>query len=307
MALSIVIPTYNEAIHIEKCISSILTELNNKKIEHEIIVVDNMSTDNTGIIANQFDITFLTCTLKGCPAAVRNLGAQHAKYPIICFIDGDCTLTEKWPDKILELFTQADIGAYGGPCLSPKQGSWVETTWAPIEVASYYNLNATLAGSNMALKKDIFLAVGGFNENLIAAEDDDLSKRILAGGWKVIDDSAHAVIHWGYPNSLEKILKQQIWHGSSQLKAHGLTGDKMVVLTLFWLTALFFLIPTFFIMPAAAGFELAAILSCPLLIAIKRVGRFRKISVSLILKSYVISCFFLAGRSWGLLREVFKN
>jgi dolichol-phosphate mannosyltransferase len=45
--LSIIIPGRNEAENLERCIAEILDELNKHKIDHEIIVVDDGSTDNT--------------------------------------------------------------------------------------------------------------------------------------------------------------------------------------------------------------------------------------------------------------------
>jgi dolichol-phosphate mannosyltransferase len=45
--LSVIIPSRNEAENLEQCICEILEELNKYKIKHEILVVDDGSTDNT--------------------------------------------------------------------------------------------------------------------------------------------------------------------------------------------------------------------------------------------------------------------
>ena len=51
--LSVIIPGRNEAENLEICICEILEELNKHKIDHEILVVDDGSTDNTPSLLQQ--------------------------------------------------------------------------------------------------------------------------------------------------------------------------------------------------------------------------------------------------------------
>lgn len=305
--ISVIVPTYNEEKYIGRCITSILAELKNIHIPNEVIVVDNLSSDTTASIIEHFPIIHLTCDKKGSPSATRNLGANNARYEILCFIDGDCLVTPNWFQQVIIALENASIGAYGGPALSPEDGNWVETTWAPTAIKPFVINKSALPGANFSLRRNLFHQLGGFDANLTTAEDDDLSKRILQLGVNVVSDSNHPVIHLGYPKSLLDIFKKQIWHGSSQLKAHGLLGDKMVILTTLWIAAI---LMGFIAAAFSKTFLLACTLfvfACPMIVAKKRIHNFRDKRAIILLNSYVISWLFLAGRSVGLITEAFKR
>lgn len=307
MELSIIVPTYNEEKYIGQCLESIINEFKNTKLTYELIVVDNCSTDKTIEIARKFPAKILINRKRGNPSASRNLGALNAKYAVLCFVDGDCLITEEWSTQIFETFANEKVGAYGGPALSPANGNWIETAWAPTSIKPFLKSYATLPGANFSIRKSLFQQLGGFNEELITAEDDDLSKRTILSKMNVISDSKHAVIHLGYPKTLKEILKKQIWHGSSQLKAHGIFGDKMVMLTLVWLISIFGLPFSIHLHIAIFSINLSIIMLCPLLVAKKRMAIFQNSSAGLLLKSYIISWSFLAGRSIGLISETLKR
>jgi glycosyltransferase involved in cell wall biosynthesis len=58
--ISFVVPAYNEEVLIRSCLQSILAEAQRTQISHEIIVVDNASTDRTAHIAGEFpDVTII--------------------------------------------------------------------------------------------------------------------------------------------------------------------------------------------------------------------------------------------------------
>lgn len=301
--ISVVIPTYNEEAFIAKTIDAILYELSTCKIPYEIIVVDNCSTDSTESIVTKLPVMYLRCEKQGNPSATRNTGAQLAQFELLCFIDGDCLVTPGWVNRIIQAFTDPDVAAFGGPALSPENGNWIEKSWAPITLKSYTNEYSSLPGANFCIRKSTFEKLQGFDENLITAEDDDLSKRVINTGKKSIATSLHPVIHLGYPKTLFDIYKKQIWHGSSQLKAHGLFGDKMVIMTILWSLSIACLPIAFIIHVSLAVVCLVIFLSCPLLIAIKRTNNFDVPKIPLITKAYLISFYFLAGRAIGMVKE----
>lgn len=303
--ISVIVPTYNEENYIGRSIQSILNELTNIDIPYEVIVVDNLSSDLTASIIGAYPVTHLTCHQKGSPSATRNLGAEKAKYEILCFIDGDCLVTPNWFQQVITALKDPKIGAYGGPALSPEDGNWIETTWAPTAIKSFLVHKSALPGANFSLSNALFKQIQGFNVALTTAEDDDLANRIIRLGLDVTSDSDHPVIHLGYPKTLLEIFNKQVWHGSSQLKAHGLFGDKMVILTIIWLLAVVGIFSTGFFSSILFYGSIFVSLLCPFVVAKKRITNFKKVSLFTLFKSYIISLFFLAGRSIGLLTEVF--
>jgi len=87
--ISIVIPTYNHAHYLERCLKSIA----NQTIKnYEIILIDNHSTDNTKKIINKFKnlpIKYLLIKNEGIYAKSRNLGIKNSSGNIIAFLDSD--------------------------------------------------------------------------------------------------------------------------------------------------------------------------------------------------------------------------
>ncbi len=115
--VSVVIPAYNAAAHIKKCLESIIKQTIFEYLE--VIIVNDGSTDNTEKIladysGHYFNIMFLTIPNGGVSNA-RNVGIQYAKGSYIAFLDAD-----DWVDPLCyeNMFknaveTQADIVAAG--------------------------------------------------------------------------------------------------------------------------------------------------------------------------------------------------
>ena len=92
MKLSIIVPVYNVADYLAKCLDSLLTQ-DLPQNEYEIIVVNDGSTDNSGDIAQQYadkyaGITLINQANQGLSGA-RNTGIQQAKGDYIQFVDSD--------------------------------------------------------------------------------------------------------------------------------------------------------------------------------------------------------------------------
>lgn len=88
--ISIIVPVYNVSAYLPECINSIL----NQKFKNlEIILVDDGSTDSSGIICDDFmkkDSRIVVIHKKnGGLSSARNAGIQKARGKYIGFVDGD--------------------------------------------------------------------------------------------------------------------------------------------------------------------------------------------------------------------------
>lgn len=97
MKLSIIVPVYNVADYLAKCLDSLLAQ-DLPKNEYEIIVVNDGSTDNSCEIAQNYanryaNVTLITQENQGLSGA-RNTGIKHAKGDYIQFVDSDDYLEE---------------------------------------------------------------------------------------------------------------------------------------------------------------------------------------------------------------------
>ena len=83
---TVIIPAYNEEKTIAKVVK--LVKKNSSDIVDQIIVVDNASTDNTGIKADAAGATVIRCENKGKGCAMED-GLIYAKNDVIAFLDAD--------------------------------------------------------------------------------------------------------------------------------------------------------------------------------------------------------------------------
>ena len=110
MDLSIIVPVYNSAKTLQRCVDSILKAIKKSDTNCEIILVDNNSTDCSVEVAKDLqkqspDIIKITlCKTQGA-AAARNYGAKLAVGEYIWSIDADDTIRS---DAIVKLFTRAN-------------------------------------------------------------------------------------------------------------------------------------------------------------------------------------------------------
>ncbi len=112
LVLSIIIPLYNNAAYIRKCIDSI----DNQELlpeSYEILIVNDGSTDNSYDIVKVYaesrtDITLLSQPNQG-PGIARNLGMSVAKGKYILFIDADDYLSDNVLKNIIETAENNDL------------------------------------------------------------------------------------------------------------------------------------------------------------------------------------------------------
>ena len=93
--VSIIIPAYNE----EETIGQVINKVRDSKINSEIIVVDNCSTDRTSEIAKSKNVKTVYCGNKGKGYAMET-GLKYATGNIIVFIDADLNI---YTDDIISL------------------------------------------------------------------------------------------------------------------------------------------------------------------------------------------------------------
>lgn len=106
MKFSVIIPTYNRAALLDRCLQS-LTEQTFS--DFEVLVCDDGSTDNSGDVVHQYadrlNIEYLWAENWGGPAAPRNRGIAASKGEWVCFLDSDDWWT---PNKLEECLPYLD-------------------------------------------------------------------------------------------------------------------------------------------------------------------------------------------------------
>jgi glycosyltransferase involved in cell wall biosynthesis len=213
--VSVIVPVYNAEQEIGPCVESILASRFAPE-KREVICVDNNSTDGTLAVLRSFGaaIQVLSEKTRGAGAA-RNAGLKRASGEFIAFTDADCTVHPDWLDNILIPLRDRTACAVGGRIRArpgagaiERFGELIHDHQKAIEVYQ----PPYIISMNMACRRDLLLAVGGFDERWLRMQDGDLSWRLLDAGRKFAyrDD---AVIFHHNRDTLPKLLREGFLHG----------------------------------------------------------------------------------------------
>lgn len=182
MHLSIVIPAFNEERLIERCLQSIsasLAEHFKPGFTSEIIVVDNNSTDNTANLARQIGAKVVFEPVNQIGRA-RNAGAAQATGDWLLFLDADSILNPGLLADILRMIEQSKCVGCGSTLRMqglPWWANWTLQLWTGTSI-----LFRWAAGALVVCRRDAFRDVGGFNQELYAADEISLSERLKEWG-----------------------------------------------------------------------------------------------------------------------------
>ena len=193
--VSVIIPVKNDLSGIQRLVGS----LRQQTVPHELIVVDNGSTDGTLEFLESQGIRLLNgpgLTV----GSLRNRGVEISTGIYIAFADSDHEVGPDWLEKGREVLdSNPDIVACGAHYLPPANGTWVQKSWAIHRLRNTDSKEVEwLASGNLFVRREKFLEIQGFNESLIAAEDVDLCHRLRVKGGKVFHDPGIASIHHSF-------------------------------------------------------------------------------------------------------------
>jgi glycosyltransferase involved in cell wall biosynthesis len=111
--VSVVVPVFNGADTVEELLLSLLA-LDYPAERHEIIVVDNGSTDRTREIVGRYPVSLLEERETQGASAARNKGITHAWGDIIAFTDADCVADRDWLRFLVADHGDPSIGGFAG-------------------------------------------------------------------------------------------------------------------------------------------------------------------------------------------------
>ena len=153
------------------------------------------------------------------PAYARNRGVAAGEAEWLVFCDAD---TEPPPDLLDRYFSPPPgerTGLIGGGVIDEE----VPPGGPPVARYAYLRGVMSQEGTfdfgewgypktaNVACRREAFEAVGGFREELRAAEDADLTYRLRAAGWEVERREEAAVVHASRTTLRGLIRQQAIW------------------------------------------------------------------------------------------------
>jgi succinoglycan biosynthesis protein ExoA len=217
-AVSVVLPVLNEELHLENAVRSILSQ--DYRGSFEIILALGPSKDQTNEIAAKIAKSdsriILVNNPSGKTAAGLNLAIKKSNNPVIVRVDAHSELQKNYISLAIEIMKSSGAVNVGG-IMGAEGSSFFEKSVAsamrsPLGVgASRFH-----TGGEAAFVDTVYLgvflraaviAIGGFDERFIRAQDWELNYRLREAGGKIFFDPR---LHVTYrPRSTVKALAKQ--------------------------------------------------------------------------------------------------
>ncbi len=196
--ISVVVAARNASHTINTCVEALRAQTLDEPI-HEIIVVDNNSTDNTAEVAAKAGATVVWQPKPGA-AAARNAGIAAASGDIICVTDADCRPVPQWLDEVsTPLRKNRSLSAAKGTYRTDQ--SQLTARFVQLEYEDKYDILAKqetidfIDTYSAAYRRHALLEVGGFDESMTYLEDQELSFRLAKSGHDMVFHPEAVVYH----------------------------------------------------------------------------------------------------------------
>src|SRR5437899_3571953 len=189
--VTVIVPAYNEAASIADTIRSLQAQTARP---HEIIVVDDCSTDGTGDAARALGVTVVRPSANtGSKAGAQTVALRHVRTPLTVAIDADTVLAPDALDRLLPAFHRPAVAAACGFVLPRRvrsvweRGRYVEYLFAFTfykRLQDYYGKPLISSGCFSMYRTDELRAHGGWSDRTLA-EDMDLTWTLYEAGREV--------------------------------------------------------------------------------------------------------------------------
>ncbi|MCA8271941.1 glycosyltransferase family 2 protein [Burkholderia sp. AU30280] len=217
--VSIIIPTRDGGLLLKKCIHSIFDGTVYENLE--IVVVDNQSSDRETVdflksLSQRGNVTILRYDFPFNYSSINNFAEKHASGDVLCFLNDDVEAIERdWLREMVSHALRPDIGAVGAKLLyadgfvqhagvvmgiggfaSHAHRLYPSTHPGYAGRAALVQNFSAVTGACMVMRREVFRAVGGFDEeNLpVAFNDVDLCLRVREAGYRIVW-TPYAVLH----------------------------------------------------------------------------------------------------------------
>jgi len=225
MNVSIAIPTYNRAAEVEKTLVGLSRLDTTACPDHEVLVIDNNSTDGTVAVVDRLAPHFdgrLRCVREQQQGLnhARNRAIRDARYEIVAYLDDDVDVDPKWLWHLSDAYASGDVAGVGGraylvyPSPTPAWlGESIAGLLSKVELGPHRRPAGVdeLYGVNMSFRKDWLRRAGGFRPDLdrvgtrlTGGGDDDMIRRVIALGGVMLYEPGAVVGHRVPPTRMRR-------------------------------------------------------------------------------------------------------
>lgn len=232
VGVSVVITTIGRPAHLAACLGSLaLCE----PAPAEVVVVDQSDDDATRAVAARSgppEVRVVGCSARGVSRG-RNAGLEAARGDVVAMTDDDCTVAPDWAGTAWRLTRGHPRRIVTGRVLAagdPRHVPSTKDVTVPRDYTGERECGA-LYTNNAAFPRAEMLAVGGFDERLAAAEDNDVCYRWLRSGRELWFRPELVVRHHAWRSAAEmRALYRSYWRAQGTLYAkHLRDGDPAIL------------------------------------------------------------------------------
>ncbi len=230
---TIVIPTYGRPKQLKECLDS-MSELAYPVDGFEVIVVDDGSKTSldeiVGAFRKRINVKLIRQDHAG-PAAARNRGGNESAGRYLAFTDDDCKPAKDWLSRLeASLGSNPEILVAGRTVNDLPENPYSTASQLIADfLYSYYNSAGArfLTSNNMAVAKNQFLKVGGFDISfpMAAAEDREFCDRYLFHGYETLY-VPEAVVRHAHPLTLGTFWRQHFNYGKGAHRFHKIRSQR---------------------------------------------------------------------------------
>jgi GT2 family glycosyltransferase len=215
---SIVVPVFNRAAFTKSCLLGIERSISLDRIQHEVIVVDNGSTDETSELLRSWSGSRSNARVISLGrnlgfAKACNEGARMARGHYLAMLNNDTLPTPGWLESMVQLAEgKPGVGIVGSKLLYPDGkiqhiGMAFGENRIPRHIFRGFPSNIrpakesrecqAVTGACLLVKKEIYDVVGGMDEMYRNSyEDTDLCLKVRARGYRVLVCADSVVYHF---------------------------------------------------------------------------------------------------------------
>jgi GT2 family glycosyltransferase len=204
--VSVVIPTIGRVALLRDCLESLAAC---RPRPAEVVVVDQSGLPDVARLVRGYDrlgARIVESDARGV-AAARNAGLKAVSHDTVLMTDDDCTVAPEWVRIGARLLSDGPQLIVTGRVLPVGDARAVPSTIEDLERRDYTGTPHfyVLYTGNVGLHRGEVLAVGGFDEALPTAEDNDLCYRWLTSGRRLVYEPSMVVWHhdWRSPDELD--------------------------------------------------------------------------------------------------------
>jgi len=209
MRFSVVIITRDAEVYIKDALDSLVFQ---SRQPDEIIVVDSSSTDGTPDIVRQYSERYPFIKLHnwdGTRGESRNYGVKVAEGDIVAFVDADVIVNALWAEEMLNCFEKENADVVAGREIRLGYSGFTRLKRVGM---LYKGADVTYPSVNLAYKKSVFEAIGGFDSWFKEAEEIDLNFRAVDAGYKLVY-CEKAIVYHRVRETIVAFVKQAFWYG----------------------------------------------------------------------------------------------